>query len=93
MDRSDGVVGNWSKFAMKLGISREDSQQFEIRVLESPTCRLLEYLEKTKPNLTLEEVETELRSTSVKRNNIANLLREVIDREGMWHLKICCSCV
>lgn len=83
LDRSDGVVGNWFKFAIKLNISKKDCQQFEIRVLDDPTCRLFEYIERTKPELTLEEVETVLRSESVNRNNLANLLREVIGREGM----------
>ena len=84
LDRSDRIVGNWYKFALRLGISKEDCQQFETRLLDYPTCKLFQYLTTKNTKLTLEKLEKELRS--IKRNNLANILREIIKREGMWRL-------
>ena len=77
LDINGGVVGNWSKFALKLGIPKEDCRQFEIRILDDPTNQLFKYLETARPKLTLKELEDALRSDSMKRNNLANLLRDL----------------
>lgn len=60
LDATSLVLANWYQLAIKLGVPREDCWNFERRSTQSPTNELFQYLEATRPQMTLKKLKEAL---------------------------------
>ena len=60
LDATSPVLANWYRLAIKLGVPREDCWNFERRSTQSPTNELFQYLEATRPQMTLKKLKEAL---------------------------------
>ena len=60
LDVTSLVLANWYHLAIKLGVPREDCWNFEKRSTQSPTNELFQYLETTRPQMTLKKLKQTL---------------------------------
>ena len=82
LDGTSLVLANWYQLALKLGVPRKDCWKFERRSTQSPTNELFEYLEATRPQMTLKELMETLRL--MKRNDLLDYLTSQ-DLKGNVH--------
>ena len=60
LDGTSLVLGNWFNLAMKLSVPRNACWKLGARSTESPTNRLFQYLETTRPHMTLTKLKDAL---------------------------------
>ena len=74
LDVMSPVLKNWHHLAIQLGVPKEDCWNIERRSTQSPTNELFQYLEATRPQMTLKGLKEALRF--IKRNDVLeNLLK------------------
>ena len=56
LDATSLVLANWYHLAIELGVPRKDCWNFERRSTQSPTNELFQYLEATRPQMTLRKL-------------------------------------
>ena len=74
LDVTSLVLANWYHLAIKLGVPRKDCWNFERRSTQSPTNELLQYLEATRPMMTLKKLKDSLHE--LKRMDLLYYLEE-----------------
>ena len=72
LDATSPVLANWYQLAIKLGVPRKNCWKFERRSTQSPTNELFQYLEATRPQMTLKELKDILHL--MERNNLLDHL-------------------
>ena len=72
LDATSPVLANWYHLAIKLGVPRKDCWNFERHSAQSPTNDLFQYLEATRPLMTLKELKETLHS--MERNDLLEYL-------------------
>ena len=60
LDATSLVLANWYQLAIQLGVPRDDCWNFERRSTQSPTNELFQYLEVTRPQMTLKKLKQTL---------------------------------
>ena len=60
LDATSLVLANWYQLAIQLRVPREDCWNFERRSTQSPTNELFQYLEVTRPQMTLKKLKQTL---------------------------------
>lgn len=60
LDAKSLVLENWYQLALKLGVPRKDSWMFERPSSQSPTNELFQYLEASRPQMTLKKLKESL---------------------------------
>ena len=82
LDATSPVLGNWYHLAIKLGVPRKDCWNFERHSTQSPTNDLFQYLETTRPQMTIKELRESLHS--MERNDLLEYLTSQ-DLKGNVH--------
>ena len=72
LDATSLVLANWYQLAIQLSVPREDCWNFERRSTQSPTNELFQYLEATRPQMTLEKLKDSLHD--LKRMDLLDYL-------------------
>ena len=72
LDREMRLIPNWRHMASKLGVDGDIIRQLEQYTDFSPTIRLFEFLEVTKPDLTIKQLKDAL--LRIRRNDLFSLL-------------------
>jgi len=60
LDITSLVLANWFHLAIRLGVPRKDCWNFERPSTQSPTNELFQYLEATRPRMTLKKLKDSL---------------------------------
>ena len=72
LDARSLVLANWYQLAITLAVPRKDCWKFERRSTQSPTNELFQYLEATRPQMTLKKLKETLRL--MKRKDLLDFL-------------------
>ena len=79
LDGTSMVLGNWYHLAMKLGVPREDCWKLETRSIQNATNQLFQYLEATRPQMSLTQLKEALRL--IGRNDLLEIIKK-LNMEG-----------
>ena len=72
LDATSLVLANWYQLAIQLDVPREDCWNFERRSTQSPINELFQYLEATRPQMTLMKLKEALHE--LKRMDLVDYL-------------------
>lgn len=72
LDGTSLTLENWYHLAIKLGVPRKECWKFERLLTQTPTQELFQYLEATRPQMTLKELKETL--LSMKRMDLLTFL-------------------